>query len=90
MPRIFAFVLEHIFHLKEDEKNFGTIWASIFEPLDFIPVYTEMGSLLYEKPLRMHEKMAKELRFSPKKPLNRVFTRLLNLPWLPAWLQRTE
>ena len=67
LPRIFAFVLEHIFHLKEDEKNFGTIWASIFEPLDFIPVYTEMGSLLYEKPLRMHEKMAEELRFSPKK-----------------------
>ena len=26
-----------------------------------------MGSLLYEKPLRMHEKMAAEIRFSPKK-----------------------
>ena len=37
-----------------------------------------MGSLLYEKPLRMHEKMAAEIRFSPKKSLNRVFTRLLN------------
>ena len=57
-------------YFPEDEKNFGTIWPSIFEPLDFIPVYNRNGEFIIWKAIEDARKNgSRDSFFAKKSPL---------------------